>query len=233
MTSQETKDRDDDELAAEYALGTLPLSERLSFERRLLDDNVLRKSVEWWNTQFAPMSDSVDAVAPSPAVLKRIEERLFPEQIRATSWLESLGLWRGLTAASVAGMLVFGGLYASSTLRQDIEPSVFVAQLSDINSDVELVAYYDGQTQTLRLNRTSGAALPNRSLELWVIPTGEKPISLGILPEDAVHEIPIPQELRAAVTSQSVLAVTDEPEGGSPSGDPTGPVLAAGSITKV
>jgi anti-sigma-K factor RskA len=56
---------------------------------------------------------------------------------------------------------------------------------------------------------------------------------MGVLPTDNIYEVDVPEELQAAMSSEAVLAITDEPEGGSPSGKPTGAVLAAGPVQQI
>mgnify|MGYP000881567588 CR=1 FL=1 len=84
----------------------------------------------------------------------------------------------------------------------------------------------------MRLNRLEGAPATGRSLELWLIAGNEAPVSLGVLPQDAASRITLPAALRGKLVG-SVLAISDEPEGGSPTGAPTGAVLATGELTRV
>ena len=58
----------------------------------------------------------------------------------------------------------------------------------------------------------------------------EAAISLGVLPEDAVATLTVPAELRAEIAG-GLLAISDEPPGGSPTGVATGDILAIGEIT--
>ncbi len=233
MTSQGKKERDDDALAAEYALGVLPHDERVRFQQRLLSDEKLMEKVDWWNNQLVPLSDEIESVAPGANVLDKIESRLFTSHAQKSGWWENIGLWRGLTVVCLAGMLILGGLYSSTFITRDESARVYIGELSDAASELKLAAYYDEASQTLRLNRLSGTALPERSLELWIIPDGQSPISLGVLPTIAKHEIQLPKKLHEAISAHAVLAVTDEPEGGSPTGGPTGAVLAAGSVLQI
>jgi anti-sigma-K factor RskA len=66
--------------------------------------------------------------------------------------------------------------------------------------------------------------------ELWLIPAGEAPRSLGVIDTTQAREIDIPADLRRALVSGSLLAVTLEPPGGAPHGVPTGPIVAKGGI---
>ena len=66
--------------------------------------------------------------------------------------------------------------------------------------------------------------------ELWLIPAGGKPHPLGLLRADHTVII-IPHDLVPHTTRNAVLAVSLEPQGGSPTGQPTGPVIATGKLT--
>ena len=70
-----------------------------------------------------------------------------------------------------------------------------------------------------------------RATELWVIPAGQAPISLGLIRTDTVERKVIPAELALRLVTGATMAVSDEPVGGSPTGQPTGDVLAAGPLT--
>ena len=68
--------------------------------------------------------------------------------------------------------------------------------------------------------------------ELWLIPADGKPRSLGLLQRrPRRHRRHPARTLRHLPTSDAVLAVSLEPQGGSPTGAPTGPVIAAGKLT--
>jgi anti-sigma-K factor RskA len=63
-----------------------------------------------------------------------------------------------------------------------------------------------------------------------VIPTGGKPHSLGLVDPGRPIKVIVPPELRPHVKADSVLAISVEPLGGSPTGQPTGPVIANGTL---
>ncbi len=66
----------DSMLAAEYVLGTLALSERRDFEKSLASDPILKAEVADWQGKFAPLADSIEEIAPSPALWDRIDAAL-------------------------------------------------------------------------------------------------------------------------------------------------------------
>ena len=69
-----------------------------------------------------------------------------------------------------------------------------------------------------------------REPELWLIPPGEAPKSLGIVSIDRSHTVAVPDALRAGLTRGAILAITLEPKGGAPGGVATGPIVAKGDM---
>ena len=69
-----------------------------------------------------------------------------------------------------------------------------------------------------------------RVAELWLIPEGGAPASLGLLPHDRTRAVDVPADLHAALVAGATLAVSLEPPGGAPHGAPTGPVVASGAL---
>jgi len=72
-----------------------------------------------------------------------------------------------------------------------------------------------------------------RAMELWLIPAGDKPHSLGLISPARPVRIDVPRELAARMTPDTALAVSMEPPGGSPTGQPTGPVIASGKLASL
>ena len=71
---------------------------------------------------------------------------------------------------------------------------------------------------------------PGKDYELWVLPLGKNPVSLGVLQADERIARPIDDMRAALILPGTTLAVSLEPEGGSPMGTPTGPVLYTGTF---
>jgi anti-sigma-K factor RskA len=76
----------------------------------------------------------------------------------------------------------------------------------------------------------SPADAQGRVPELWLIPPGETPKSLGLVSIDRSHTVEVPKALRGALAQGAVLAITLEPAGGAPQGVATGPIIAKGDI---
>ena len=106
-----------------------------------------------------------------------------------------------------------------------------VAMLAAQDAKPVLLVSADRAGRFLTVKALGTIALPaDRSLELWALPEGQDPRSLGLVPAVGVARIPLGAS--AGVTLQSVpaLAISLEPAGGSPTGKPTGPVLYTGAL---
>lgn len=68
--------------------------------------------------------------------------------------------------------------------------------------------------------------------ELWVIASDGATRSLGIRGTREMQAIPVPVNLRGLIQVAATLAVSLEPPGGSPTGLPTGRVIAKGALTR-
>jgi anti-sigma-K factor RskA len=64
---------------------------------------------------------------------------------------------------------------------------------------------------------------------LWLIPAGDKPHSLGVVDAAKPITVRIPVALRRAINPASIVAVSAEPAGGSP----TGAIFAKGGISGI
>lgn len=205
----------DDALAAEYVLGLQDLAERSATERRLRREPGFAALVERWEHHFAGLNDGFDE-ATAPNLLPQIEARLFPKAPQAAR--PRFNLLRWLSGMAVAAALVLAGV---ATLLPP-QPAL-VATLATADQRLSYQVHNFGGA--LQVTRVAGLpAVAGQVHELWVIPPGQPPVSLGLLAEKPlVVTYPVPPE-------GWVLAVTVEPEGGAPGGIPTGPVILTAEI---
>ena len=107
--------------------------------------------------------------------------------------------------------------------------SVLVAMLGDTKSPV--AAVYDPANGALRV--AAGPGVPDaRVAQLWVIGGDGVPHSLGLLSGRPTSLAPKGVD-RGRITPGATLAISVEPLGGSPTGLPTGPVVATGVVARV
>ena len=223
-----TAPRDAGMLAAEYALGVLPAAERVDFARRLERDTALRSRVWQWEIGLSGLADGIAEVAPPAQLKAAVMDRLFKPRPRASLW-NSLLLWRGASAGLLAALAVVAGLYLRAPVAPTGSGPMLLAEVASADASVRVIALYDTQTGALRLDRRAGERAPGRDMELWLIDGTQPPKPLGLMPVAATGVIEVPAALRPAV-AHAVLAVSDEPAGGSPTGLPTGAVLATGKV---
>ncbi len=93
----------------------------------------------------------------------------------------------------------------------------------------------DLDEQTLVVRTLSPARPdPEHDHELWLLPAeGKAPISLGLLPDDGQARRRIPDQAAPSASEAKGIAVSREPEGGSPTGAPTGEVLFQGRFIRL
>lgn len=217
----------DDALAAEYALGLLEGAERADFERRLREEQALRAQVTAWEAHFAALADDLPAIAPRAATRDRVLSALgTPRRARRWRWA-----WVALPSALAVAVAAFL-ILAPVTRAPSFDPTL-QASLATEDGGLLIEARYAPDGSVFRVERAAGAAAPGRDLELWVIgPEAEAPVSLGVLPPDREATFALTAEI-AALIEGGVLAVSDEPEGGSPTGAPTGDILATAAFSDV
>lgn len=233
-------------LAAEYALGTLRGLARARFARALREDAVLARAVAEWEARLAPLADAVPAVQPPARLWRAIEARL--PAARARLW-ESVAFWRGLGLATSGAAAVL--LAAVATLQPPAPvpapapvvlkvPSaemaeVYLAVLQDPKTQKPLVLasvnHRSDQMQVRTLDPSIRVA--GKDLELWALPAGGgAPRSLGLIGAGERATVRLAALAERSLADVPALALSLEPQGGSPTGAPTGPVLAAGPCVK-
>jgi len=232
MSADRPLNGEDDALAAEYVSGILPLTERVAFERRLESEPLLRKYVRFWDEKLLPLTETVAPIDPPKRVLTSIENQLFANENPKLSIFNGLMFWRTLSFTSLAALAGALILYAGTFRPSSISSPIFVAELSGVQPSFKLLVYYDREKSEIKYNRINGVPLMGRDFELWLIVGKEAPLSLGVLSHEAKGTLKVSHEM-AAKFIDSTVAITDEPSGGSPTGHPTGSVLATGSLISI
>jgi anti-sigma-K factor RskA len=231
-------DRQDrlDRLAAEYALGTLSPRPRARLARVARADPNVAAVLREWEERLAGLAGALPGVTPSPRVWTRIVARLgLGDGTRAApaavAWWGRLAFWRALTAAGFAAAIVMGiALFAQ---RPSSEPPI-IAVLASQDGRPALIASAKRDDRFLLVKAVGAAPVePGKALELWMLPQGQPPRSLGVIPAGDVARVPLAARSDAALAGIPALAVSLEPAGGSPTGLPTGPILYSGRIERM
>ena len=225
----------EDVAAAELALGLLEGEERGAALRRVLAEPGFAAQVEWWRSRLAVLFDLWPERAAPPHLAARIEASLDGTPAPARTNRFAWPALAAVTSAIAASLLLFVMVRPEPTapVSQPIPvarpTSVLVAMLGDAKSPV--AAVYDPANGALRV--AAGPGVPDaRVAQLWVIGGDGVPHSLGLLSGRPTSLAPKGVD-RGRIAPGATLAISVEPLGGSPTGLPTGPVVATGVVARV
>lgn len=156
----------------------------------------------------APHGAAPDAPStpPAPANLAQAPRRLIP-----------LGL---VAAAGLLAGAVLGGQWFTP------EPLVVAVLMDDAGRATAVVEDFGGANARIRF--VAQVEVPgDRQMQVWTLPSAERgPVSLGLLAGARAGELD-PPSLPVPADGQ-LYEITLEPQGGSPTGRPTGRILAKG-----
>lgn len=241
---------DDDVLAADYALGALDGAAMRDAELRARRDPAFARAVEGWQALLAPLAETVPPVAPPAAVWAKIAGAIDPtprvaEAVRPRSLWSNVAFWRALTAgATTCAVVAVALLVTRPPERVEVRVPVAVAAVpgtlltaqmaaTDKSAAVLINATFDPSRGAVILTPAAKDASAGKTPELWVIVGKNPPRSLGLIDLKGAQEHRIPADLRPLLGQGATLAISLEPAGGSPTGAPTGPVVAAGKLAAI
>ena len=214
-------------VAGEYVLGTLGTAEMRAVEARAAQDRLLASEIAFWEDHLAPLAQLVAPVAAPKALWLRLA---LATGIGGQRSGPSPRLWQATTFAALAAAAGFAFLaFLPRPPAPEIAGAQFVAALAPLNAPVPFLAQAraDGSIAVTRLGGAAPAA--GRDFQLWELPKGAaRPVSLGVLAAGGQLVRPPGRPL-----AETQLLVSDEPTGGSPTGQPTGAVLFGGALAAV
>ncbi len=215
----------DDALAAEYALGTLEDDARERARLRVASDPAFAARVSQWEATLAPLFAYAAPVEPPRGAWQRIAAATFA--MRPPGFVPAFWKWLALGTGSLAAASLAALVFVA---RMEPPPTVI--------ANNALVAGQDGQALLIVSIAPDGQSamvtpvgLPRdsqRSLELWQIATDGVPHSLGLVATGHTTRIRLASPMVQSSDDGNIFAVSSEPEGGSPTGQPTGPVIGQG-----
>lgn len=218
-------------LIAEYALGVLSAEERLQVEELVRQDPVHQAQLTAWQRHFADWLDEFPVVEPPAHVWHGIQQKLFPTEQPALEpirrWNDP-SLWRWTTGLALAAAFLLAVLMLMRPVQ--VATPALLARLEQSNGSLAFSVTLQGNGRQLLFVPAGKPDWPDRSAEAWIITADGKPHSLGLLDDATAVTLTVPTGLAPALTPDAVLAVSLEPRTGSPTGSPTGPVIAQGKI---
>lgn len=254
MTQGSLSYEDMDIMAGEYAIGLLEGDAAAQAQALLEGDATFARLVENWRERLSVLDMTASPQPASAQLWGRIEASLdtapdTPLEATAAasrarpgraapspgpgSWINvlwsNIGFWRpaGLIAGLASLVLALG---LGFTMREVGRQPVLVAVLmTDANQPGAVVnVHADGRAELVPLGDIAVPA--GRVLQIWTLWDKVRgPVSVGLAQSARRLDLNI-KSLPRAVPSQ-LFEITLEPEGGSPTGRPTGPILMKGNAT--
>jgi len=229
-------ERDDlDMLVAEFVLGTLPAQEREYVETRRREDPEVEALILQWEERLGRLAEETEPVQPSPALFAKIEKALdriesTPREAAETSNVvalhSQLNRWRWSTAiASVAALVLMAILVFQPQPSPQTQSFVAVFQHNDEQPAFLLTV--DLKEQRLNIRPVTAEPRPGKSYQLWIKADelGPNPRSVGVLGNDFTLDEGALRNYDPALLKEATFGISVEPEGGSPTGQPTGPAI--------
>ncbi len=231
-----TDEQDIDMLAAEYVLGTLSTAERAAVVLRARSETALAAAIEAWERRLGPLAErSAPAMAPAhlwPRIEARLNAQTTVETAQIMGMERRLRRWR---AAAIAASAVAASLLLFAGFREITRPEAPKTLVAVLQKDAQSPAFLvsvDLEQKLLTIRAVAAPPHPGKSYELWLVNDELKtPRSLGVIGDKPFTVVQPKLAAYARKTIENAtLAVSLEPEGGSPTGAPTGPVLFAGKL---
>lgn len=211
-------------LSSEYVLGSLHGPARIRFQRLLMQHNSMRHTLWRWESRLNELGGALPNVQPAPEVWERIQSRLgfttstsgaanvvqLPQRKpRGLQWLA------GLSAAAAILMAV---LLVNLQPVDPLLPGQIAVVQSEKAQALWLIELREDQLVVTAADKFK--ALDNQDYELWMVAAdGRPPVSLGLLPKQG--KLSLPRSVLFDQVQVAALAVSLEPLGGSPTGQPT------------
>lgn len=246
-------------VASAYVVGTLPPRVRSWVERRMRHDAELCAAIVGWQDHLARWVDLLAPVEPRPEVWEALardiaaparpqgraapvaptpatviaddQPTVLAPQHAPPRFVGSLAFWR--TGASLALAACLALAIALGFALQPPPSPTHTAVFADAQGRPVWILEARLPEGGLALRAFAAAAPPpERAYELWMLPADGAPVSLGLLPAAGRHELALAPGLGARLVTAAGLAVSVEPAGGSPTGQPTGPVVFQAALTR-
>lgn len=234
--------------AGKYSLRVLEGEELTQAQRAILTDPDFAQAVEWWDRRLGTMAEEATRFAPSSGIREAIMDRIRQEHAtgdsvvtmqpkggRPSSW--SVGFAMFGTAMAAAALVLYVAAPATNVpvgpTSAEGSNSRLIAQLRSEDGVSSLAGLINPDAQRLTVRVAGLEAEAGQVAELWVIPEGGAPRSLGYIPNSGVLERQLTGVEAELLVQGSSLAVTFEQDTGVPHAAPSPPILLIGAIDTV
>ncbi|MCH2276244.1 anti-sigma factor [Thalassospira sp.] len=227
-------DREDiDMLAAEYVLGTLDPDMRRTVDERRSHEDDLNAAIADWEKRLSPLNAHYRDEMPSRDLFPAIRARIEGARAQADNIVEIDLLKRKLARWRI-GTFATGALAASlmvavlvSDFATPVQDRQFVAVFHRDDTQPAFVMSIDLDTRAVIIRPVSATLPEGKAYQLWIASDqlGPAPKSLGLLENASVPTTRSLGEFDPALLRNATFGISLEPEGGSPTGRPTGPAI--------
>jgi anti-sigma-K factor RskA len=227
-------DREDiDMLAAEYVLGTLDPDMRRTVDERRSHEDDLNAAIADWEKRLSPLNAHYPDEMPSRDLFPAIRARIEGARAQADNIVEIDLLKRKLARWRI-GTFATGALAASlmvavlvSDFATPVQDRQFVAVFHRDDTQPAFVMSIDLDTRAVIIRPVSATLPEGKTYQLWIASDqlGPAPKSLGLLENASVPTTRSLGEFDPALLRNATFGISLEPEGGSPTGRPTGPAI--------
>jgi anti-sigma-K factor RskA len=189
-----------------------------------------RDEVEFWSVRLGALAETVPPADPPTLLWQKIQDRINAQRPKPRS--RALRWWQALAAVTSIATVALAILLTAVPYPPTFGPQVSV--LKDEQSRTGWILTVAARTAggaEIRVAVDGARPLPGKSFELWALPgAGAAPVSLGLLPPEGEATLPVSAQALPLLQRGAALAVSIEPSGGSPTGQPTGPVAYQGKL---
>jgi anti-sigma-K factor RskA len=211
-----------DRLGAEYVLGTLRGAARRRFARWRETSAIVDGRCGYWEQRLLPLLGPARRAEPSPRVWSAIRLRL---GLAAAVARPRRDLPLALAATVLLTTALALLLYWRTPPGRAFEVATIAAPSGSLLWQVEVYGEA-GAAAGVKVRAGALSPPPGRDYELWALPKGGAPVSLGVLPyRESTARRALTAAQQRALAGAAQLAVSVEPPGGSPAGQPTGAVV--------
>jgi len=107
----------------------------------------------------------------------------------------------------------------------------YVALLQKDSNSPAFILTVDAATKNFTVRKVGATTEPGKSYELWIVSDKlQRPRSLGVIGGNEFTARPVLSAYDPDIVNKATYAVTVEPEGGSPTGVATGPIVFTGKL---
>jgi anti-sigma-K factor RskA len=231
---------DIDALAAEYVLGTLSHAERTQAEARRARDAAFDAEVLAWERRLGPLADVVTPVAPPPGLYDKIRAQIglsstvVPFKAREQALTRRAAWWRNTAVGMTAVAACLAGVVGWQDYQRRLMPTQYVAVLQADKTLPAFLLTVDTKSNMFVISAMQKPQEPEKSYQLWLVHDEmPQPKSLGVFDDSEMDVRPMaPEGKMHDMMMDGTYAVSVEPKGGSPTGEPTGPVVFSGKLVK-